>query len=213
MDIAIQIFMNVAEALCIALVSAGAYSLLARFMRTTRPRFGTVFKILIWSSLIGLVVGFIVASMIQHPHRSATLASIWGRILTQWLITLLAAAVFTRIDTQTRPSQLAILLPTAVTAAVLLYSISIPLLDATKAHEDRMTCAGNLIHIAGAKEHAVKMHDYHDGDVVPDSTVSELMKAGLDRSLCPAGGVYSVNPVGEDPECSVHGTLNDISSR
>jgi len=69
-------------------------------------------------------------------------------------------------------------------------------------------CINNMRMIDSGKEQAAMAHRYSDGQSIPEQEVSKYIKGGLESLYCPAGGVYTANPVGEDPECSTHGALS-----
>jgi rRNA maturation protein Nop10 len=78
----------------------------------------------------------------------------------------------------------------------------------------RNQCIDNLRTIYSAKERAAMAYGpYKKGDNVPEQQVSEFLKNGLKGLVCPEGGRYTLNPVGEDPECSVHGKLVRVSPK
>ena len=74
-------------------------------------------------------------------------------------------------------------------------------------------CVNNMRMIDAAKEQAAMQHGYRRGDTVPTEQVSEYLKNGLSGVSCPRGGSYTVKPVGEDPECSIHGSLSQPRRR
>lgn len=64
-------------------------------------------------------------------------------------------------------------------------------------------CRENLREIETAKEMWALEEDKSPGDV----PAAEELRYLEEFPRCPAGGTYSIRPLGEDPACSVHGTL------
>jgi len=77
----------------------------------------------------------------------------------------------------------------------------------------RNQCNKNMRMIDQAKVQAAMAYDHKNGDNVPEKQVSEFLKNGLKGLVCPEGGRYTLKPVGEDPECSVHGKLVRVSPK
>jgi hypothetical protein len=97
--------------------------------------------------------------------------------------------------------------------------ITIPIMAAVaipsfvKARETSMSnaCINNLRQIESAKEQAALEQNLTTGDTVSDDQVSQYLKSGLSGTKCPQGGVYTVNPVGTDASCSIHGSMSDAT--
>lgn len=65
------------------------------------------------------------------------------------------------------------------------------------------TCVRNLHKIAQSKEQFALDNQKQNGDAV---TMNDLVPQYLrSEPVCPAGGTYTVNPVGTDPTCSLGG--------
>jgi len=95
----------------------------------------------------------------------------------------------------------------------LLAAIAVP--SFVKARETARTaaCINNLRLLDAAKEQVSLEQNYEEGQVVTREEVSPYIPRGMDGLTCPAGGEYTLNPLGEDPECSVHGSLEDAADR
>ena len=91
----------------------------------------------------------------------------------------------------------------------LLAAIAIPSFINARETSQLNACVNNLRVIEEAKRSVVLTHPYKDGDAVAEPEVSPLLKNGFGGLVCPKGGRYMINPVGQAPECSVHGTLRD----
>jgi hypothetical protein len=70
-------------------------------------------------------------------------------------------------------------------------------------------CFNNLRQIEAAKEQAALEMELPEGDNVPREKVSAYLKDGLESVTCPKGGAYTINPLGTDAECSIHGPVSD----
>ncbi len=86
-------------------------------------------------------------------------------------------------------------------------AIAIPSFVKAREMSQKNACVNNMRVIDNAKMQATVENDYADGDTIPDAEISKQL-TGL---VCPKGGQYTVNVVGKDPECSVHGALHQSS--
>ncbi|MBN2302001.1 MAG: hypothetical protein JXN60_05735, partial [Lentisphaerae bacterium] len=68
----------------------------------------------------------------------------------------------------------------------------------------RNACINNLRQIDAAKEQWALAEGKHDGDMPDIAGVCEYIKGGK-IPICPSGGVYSFNPIGVAPSCSIKG--------
>jgi hypothetical protein len=68
----------------------------------------------------------------------------------------------------------------------------------------RNGCINNLRQIDGAKEQLQIESKLKDGDIVTITAVSGYIKGGQ-FPTCPAGGSYTIGPIGVDPTCSIRG--------
>ena len=67
----------------------------------------------------------------------------------------------------------------------------------------RNACINNLRQIDGAKEQFKFETKLKDGDIVTITDVRGYIKGGF--PTCPAGGSYTIGPIGTDPTCSIPG--------
>jgi hypothetical protein len=63
-------------------------------------------------------------------------------------------------------------------------------------------CINNLIAIAGAKSQVALEHKFKPGKIVIQKDLEPYM---FGWRSCPAGGKYTIGPIGTDPTCSVPG--------
>ena len=74
-------------------------------------------------------------------------------------------------------------------------------------------CDNVLRQIDGAKEQYALQHGLprNGGTIITPDQLAYLMKGGgWTSSECPSGGKYKINPLGTEPECSVHGNRSKI---
>ena len=64
-------------------------------------------------------------------------------------------------------------------------------------------CCNNLRLIEYAKGVTRVENKLKDGDAVEPSVVGGLLLDGF--PVCPDGGTYTINPIGQDPTCSIGG--------
>lgn len=86
-------------------------------------------------------------------------------------------------------------------------AVAIPSFVKAKEMSQLNACINNMRMIDAAKEQVAMEQGKTDGDALDDVAVEVYMKMG--RPVCPADGTYSYNPPGQDPECSVHGELEN----
>jgi len=66
-------------------------------------------------------------------------------------------------------------------------------------------CLANLRLFDTAKEALGMRRQMPNGSVIKEEDLSVTIKGGMQALLCPDGGRYRINPLGEDPECSYAG--------
>jgi hypothetical protein len=95
----------------------------------------------------------------------------------------------------------------------LLAAIAIPSFVKARDMSQRNACINNMRTIHSAKEQAEMEHNYKDGETAPEQEVSTYVKNGFTGLVCPKGGRYTIKPVGEEPECSEHGSMSAAMRR
>ncbi|MBA4387104.1 MAG: hypothetical protein C0404_03925 [Verrucomicrobia bacterium] len=123
-------------------------------------------------------------NIVQVPKGSGT---------SGWLIGCLVAAVVGIVG---------------VAVVGLLAAIAIPSFVKARNTAQMNACINNMRQIDSAKEQAAIKYSIKDGAEVPIDQVSEFVAGGLGARKCVAGGVYKINPLGESPECSLHGSMD-----
>ena len=93
---------------------------------------------------------------------------------------------------------------TMVAPVGIMAAIAIPSFVKARASAQRNACINNLRQIDAAKEQWTLEQGKSDGDHVDPIGIAEYIK-GNRLPQCPKGGIYSINPVGAKPECSIPG--------
>jgi hypothetical protein len=93
----------------------------------------------------------------------------------------------------------------------LMAAIAIPSFVKARDTSQQNACINNMRQIDHAKEQWALSVNKRNGDNPDVDAANEYIKGG--RPACPAGGQYEYNLIGEDPECSEHGTLSESTSR
>lgn len=103
----------------------------------------------------------------------------------------------------------AIVLPVIIGIIGMLAAIAIPAFVKARETAQLNACVNNMRIIDAGKEQAAVEHGHRDGEAIPESEISDFVRDGLGAVVCPAGGGYTINPLGQDPECSRHGPLSE----
>ena len=86
----------------------------------------------------------------------------------------------------------------------LLAAIAIPSFVKARTTSQQNACINNLRQIDSAKEQWALAEMRSDGDAVDIEAVNQYIK-GATTPVCPAGGEYTYNPIGENPTCNIEG--------
>jgi Zn-dependent protease with chaperone function len=97
-----------------------------------------------------------------------------------------------------------------ITVAVigLLAAIAIPSFVKARSTAQLAACLHNLTALSSAKVQAAGTYGAEVGQALTDAEMTHALKREVKDLRCPRGGIYTVNAVGSDPECSVHGSLS-----
>jgi hypothetical protein len=71
------------------------------------------------------------------------------------------------------------------------------------ANDAKNACIRNLIWIQGSKKIMAEEHGLKPGATVSQQELNQYIVGEF--PTCPAGGTYTINPLGTDPTCSVRG--------
>jgi prepilin-type N-terminal cleavage/methylation domain-containing protein len=88
-----------------------------------------------------------------------------------------------------------------VTIIGFLAGLAVPAFMKARAATQKGRCIDNMRQMAGAKEQWAVENFGNNGDTIPDGVLEPFFKRGM--PACPAGGVYEVNVVGDDPTCNL----------
>ena len=93
----------------------------------------------------------------------------------------------------------------------LLAAIAIPNFVRARTTAQKNACINNLRVIEGAKQQWALDNKKQDSDTPTAQELDALLKGRFSSMKCPAGGTYTINPVGEKPTCSIpsHRLAND----
>jgi len=91
----------------------------------------------------------------------------------------------------------------------MLAAVAIPNFVKARKGAESQVCRSNLRNIQSAKEVWALQNRKPDDSIPTDADLFGPGKQVTNTPLCPAGGVYSFNPVRENPSCSIHGTLEE----
>ena len=87
----------------------------------------------------------------------------------------------------------------------LMAAIAIPNFVKARETAQRSACQANLRNINAGKDVWVLENNRKPGDIIQDEDLFGRGKALRGVPTCPKGGSYIVNPVGTNPECTLHG--------
>jgi len=91
--------------------------------------------------------------------------------------------------------------------AIFYTAITIPAFVKARDTSMQNACVNNMRFIDSAKEQWALENAREDGAIVDTDGVNQYIK-GQTTPICPKGGRYDYHVIGDDPECSIHGTLS-----
>jgi len=100
-----------------------------------------------------------------------------------------------------------------IASIVFLAAIAVPSFVKARETSQRNVCINNMRQIDSAKEQAALVNRIDSGADITAEDISDYIKGGYDNMKCVKGGSYTINPVGQDPECSVHGPMSEALNR
>jgi Tfp pilus assembly protein PilE len=93
----------------------------------------------------------------------------------------------------------------------LLAAIAIPSFVKARSTAQTRACINNMRMIDAGKEQSALENQYDNGTTVPNGEISKFLQTPVEQMTCVAGGTYTPNPLGSDPECSIHGQMSNAS--
>ena len=103
----------------------------------------------------------------------------------------------------------ALAIPAIVAMIGLVAAIAIPSFVRAREHSQQSLCFNQLKILEAAKDDVMLARNYKEGDPVSEEEISQYLETGFNGLKCPGGGTYSLNPIGQSPSCSVHGSPSD----
>jgi competence protein ComGC len=97
----------------------------------------------------------------------------------------------------------AIAVPVVIAIVGLLAAIAIPNFIKAKQASQRAACVANLKQMDGAKAIWANANKKRETDVPTDSDLFGAKEYIRVKPTCPAGGIYSLGPVGSPPTCTI----------
>jgi hypothetical protein len=85
----------------------------------------------------------------------------------------------------------------------ILAAIAVPNFVKARTTAQMNACISNLRQIDGAKQTWANEHKKEAADTPTTQDLEGYLKRGFASLRCPAGGTYTLNPVGEKPTCSI----------
>lgn len=86
----------------------------------------------------------------------------------------------------------------------LLAAIGIPSFQKARSASQEKACQNNQRIIDTAKEQYALEQNLTDGVTVTEESIGVYIKGGFSAVQCLEQGVYTINPIGVHPECSIH---------
>jgi prepilin-type N-terminal cleavage/methylation domain-containing protein len=83
----------------------------------------------------------------------------------------------------------------------MLVAIAVPYYSKARDQSQRQACLNNLTQISGAKDRYALENGKVNGDTVTQDEIDPYFLKKWEE--CPAGGVYTINAIGTDPECNI----------
>ena len=90
----------------------------------------------------------------------------------------------------------------------LLAAIAVPSFVRARNTSQQHVCINNMRMIDSAKEQWALANKKSAGDEVDTAEANQYIRMAV-TPPCPTGGQYDYRPIGENPECSQHGSLGD----
>lgn len=94
----------------------------------------------------------------------------------------------------------------SIFVTMIVVAIALPSLVPARTHAQKNACIANLRQIDGAKEQWALENKKTKGEPADDDQINAYLKNSA-RPVCPQGGVYSYNPLGMNPTCSLGAAL------
>ena len=107
----------------------------------------------------------------------------------------------------------ALAIPVIVAIIGLLAAIAIPSFVKARETAQVHACVNNMRMLDSAKEQVAMEKGYVEGRELSEAELDAFISGGLAALQCPRGGSYTLNPLGVEPACSVHGPMSEALNR
>ena len=98
-------------------------------------------------------------------------------------------------------------LPFVLAVVGVLAAIAVPNFLKARDASQHSACVANMKLLADAKAKILVETECQPGDVIPAADLALVLGRPVDSFKCPKGGHYAIKPAGQDPACSLHGSL------
>jgi len=98
-------------------------------------------------------------------------------------------------------------IPIVVAVIGILAGIAIPSFISARSRAQQTACIVNMKMIEGAKDQWALSQGVTNGN--PNEAALAPYLPNSKKLICPAGGTYTYHAVGQEPECSKHGTISE----
>jgi hypothetical protein len=95
----------------------------------------------------------------------------------------------------------------------IVFLVAIPKLLAARERAQCVACVETLRQLVEAKRQAAFENGIGAGQPLPEALLEPYLDARPSALRCGPHGTYTVQPVGQEPSCSVHGTLKEAEAR
>ncbi|MBN2162840.1 MAG: DUF4190 domain-containing protein [Pontiellaceae bacterium] len=86
----------------------------------------------------------------------------------------------------------------------MLMAIAIPSFHKARTTACEKACQNNMRILESAKAMYGIENNLSNGSTVSEEDLEPYLKNGMEDVICPEGGAYTLNPIGEYPDCTIH---------
>ena len=86
----------------------------------------------------------------------------------------------------------------------IMMAIAIPSFQKARTTAQEKVCQNNMRILESAKAMYGIDHNLSNGASVTEDDLEPYLKNGMEEVTCPLGGIYTLNPIGENPDCTIH---------
>jgi hypothetical protein len=100
-------------------------------------------------------------------------------------------------------------LPVILAVVGLLAAIAIPSFVRARETSQMNACIANLRAMETAKQELAVANGLPPGQDIPEEQLTPYLTGGFSEMKCPGGGTYTVRAIGQEAECSIHGSMSN----